>query len=108
MDCGAAQHALCDFISAVSECDVAGNLFVHLADAADRGAILEALDALALLEAGQSAGDARRWHVCVLRLGVTSAPPPPWWPTAQSGRLVHREFLINGRVQRVALRVLAS
>ena len=108
MTCGPAELALCEFISAVSECDLAGNVFAHLADPCDREAVRAAVDALALLEPGQCAGDAARWHVHVLRLGVTAAPPPPWWQAGQPGGIVQREFLISGRVQRVALRVPAA
>jgi hypothetical protein len=105
MGCTPAEHVLCDFVSAVSEGDLVGNVFAHFRDPEDRAAVQCALEALALLDPGQSAGDAGRWHVALLRLGVTCVPPPGWWPGREAGTLVHREFILGGRVQRVAVRV---
>ncbi|MGZ3183195.1 MAG: hypothetical protein ACXU8N_12210 [Telluria sp.] len=105
MGCSPAEHVLCDFVSAVSAGDLVGNVFAHFRDPGDRAAVQRALDALALLDPGQSAGDDGRWHVALLRLGVTCVPPPGWWPSGEGGILAHREFILGGRVQRVAVRV---
>lgn len=104
MTCNPAEHALCDLITAVSEQDLVGNVFAHLVDPTDRGAVTDAVDALAMLDVGQVASDERRWHVALLRLNVTSVILPRWWPQDDPGHIVYREFLIGDRVQRVAIR----
>jgi hypothetical protein len=104
MTCSPAEHALCDLITAVSEKDLVGNVFAHLVDAGDRGAVTELVDALSLLDAGQMASDERRWHVALLRLHLTAVVLPRWWPQDDPGHIVYREFIIGDRVQRVAIR----
>lgn len=98
------EHVLCDLISAVSEANLCGNVFVHLLDPADRAAVSQVVDALLLLEPGQRASDGASWDVAFLRLQVNSALLPAWWPRADPGAITMREFLIDYRVQSVAIR----
>jgi hypothetical protein len=98
------EHALCDLISAVSGANLCGNVFVHLLDPSDRAAVAKAVDALLLLEPGQRASDGASWDVALLRLQVNSVVLPAWWPRADPGEITLREFLIDYRVQSVAIR----
>lgn len=87
---GALRHALCDIVSALAEAEHAAGATVFLAAASDRSAIASALEALALLDPGQSAGDGASWRLALAGAGAPVANSPPWWPRGKEGTVLSR------------------